>query len=38
MLEVFGQFFVYGLFDYMWIGEVDQCLWFGDVDVVQYGK
>lgn len=37
VLEVFGQFFVDGLFDDVWVGKVDQCVWFGDLDIVQYG-
>lgn len=36
MLEVFWQFFVDGLFDYVGIGEVDQCFGFVDDYVVEY--
>lgn len=37
VLEVFWQFFVNGLFDYVWVGKIDQGIWFGQVNIVQYG-
>lgn len=38
VLEVFWQFFVNGLFDYMWIGKVDYCFGLGDYYVVYEGE